>query len=314
MENEFYTTLLSNSSMDYNPNNTTSGFNVHLAKEINLEGKWVVGVTEVTYPNMFHNVSIGHNHIIIQYKTFIEGAGLITCAEQKLEVKIDSFPLIEDLISAVNRAFNDVFKINLFKKKASAYGCLEWNVGEIETLQLFNMKDSISKYTSVRMQTPSELIKSILDGNASEYIDARIISFDPHGKISDESITIEFEGRLASQLGFIPNTKVKFDDIPAPYPPLLVHGIPPEIFIYMDVIEPQIISNASSQVARIVKTLDEKTSYGGVVVHEFAHRNYLPLIKNRFQSIRMELRDSIGAFIPFVFGTSTATLHFKKIS
>jgi hypothetical protein len=66
--NNFYVTLLSNSSMEYYPNNTTSHFTVQLPKTITLEGKWVVAATDIYYQFNFLNVSEGNCRLTFNYK------------------------------------------------------------------------------------------------------------------------------------------------------------------------------------------------------------------------------------------------------
>ena len=52
MENseDFYLVLPSNSSMTYFPENTTTCFTTHLAREIRLRWEWQVGIAEIHVP------------------------------------------------------------------------------------------------------------------------------------------------------------------------------------------------------------------------------------------------------------------------
>src|SRR5436190_19842268 len=64
---QFYVTLPSNSSMKYNPNNTTSNFITHLSSEINVSdgAQWEVALVEAHYPNSF--LTVGNDAIIYIY-------------------------------------------------------------------------------------------------------------------------------------------------------------------------------------------------------------------------------------------------------
>lgn len=65
MQNQFYLTLLSNSSMQYFPENTTTRFSTQLPRVIQLSGEWVVGLVEFQYPSTFLSVSeIGDIHVV----------------------------------------------------------------------------------------------------------------------------------------------------------------------------------------------------------------------------------------------------------
>ena len=57
MDNQFYITLKSNSSIDYFPNNNASKFKVKLANQINLDDKWELAITEITYPHTWQNLT-----------------------------------------------------------------------------------------------------------------------------------------------------------------------------------------------------------------------------------------------------------------
>ena len=56
-ETSFYIALPSDSSTQYFPENTLSGFTTKLLREIVLNGTWECGVAEVRYPLTFFNVS-----------------------------------------------------------------------------------------------------------------------------------------------------------------------------------------------------------------------------------------------------------------
>ena len=53
MNENFYLTLLSNSSMKYFSKNVTSNFTTQLPKSINLEGEWNVALSEIQFPCSF---------------------------------------------------------------------------------------------------------------------------------------------------------------------------------------------------------------------------------------------------------------------
>lgn len=68
MENEFYITLLSNSSMQYFSDNTTTKFITKLPKSIKLDGHWSVSLVEFQYPCSMINVQDGENEITLRKK------------------------------------------------------------------------------------------------------------------------------------------------------------------------------------------------------------------------------------------------------
>ena len=56
---EFYMTLPSNACLDIFPNNTLSSYLVKLERPLRLDGKWLVGMVEMHYPNSWDNVTDG---------------------------------------------------------------------------------------------------------------------------------------------------------------------------------------------------------------------------------------------------------------
>lgn len=320
MENEFYVTLLSNSSKNYYPENKTSDFTVHLTKEVNLDGKWCVALSEITFPSMLHNVSSGNNGVFIHYKSFDDTEdAIVTWKPVRINIPPGAYKSVSELTQAINLAVREYtgYKFDLVGlSDDEQYVKITNEIGFQESLsKTFSnalektiLQPTESGVSSVEIgEKPKQTLAPIEDNCQIQYKNLT-------GDESETGGSIEFEGRLALQLGFVPKEKLKFGQTAAD-PPYLILGIPPEIFVYIDLVESQIISDSSSQVVRIVKTLDnDKTAIGGIISREFTHRNYLSIVKNRFQTIQVELRDTTGKFIPFHFGTSSATLHFKKCS
>ena len=53
---DFYLTLPSNSSMDYNKANTLANFTTWLSNTIDLTGDWEVGLVDIQHPHNWYNV------------------------------------------------------------------------------------------------------------------------------------------------------------------------------------------------------------------------------------------------------------------
>lgn len=317
MEDNFFITLLSNSSMNYNPENTTSHFTVNLPKEINLEGKWSVAISEITYPNLIANVTDGSNQMTVFCKTYYQSK-FITCS-RKMRIDNGIYPTIEDVIKGINEKFMSEYKtVALFESTLDG--------GRLVPINPVDVFLSVRETTQIYLKPRLNPEVPPMNSPNFEIIHSRDAPADPEEARYQESedLTVTFDGRLGLQLGYVPSDKqtVKIVKNKALLPrstPVhnanILLGYPPEILVYIDIIEPQLISDSCSQVARIVKTFDsDKASIGGLVSHEFTHRDYLPLLKNCFQAIRVELRDATGKHIPFAFGTSCVKLHFKKCS
>lgn len=66
--NGFSMTLVSNSSMDFFPENNTSSFTVQLPEKITLNDTWCVAVAEIHYNYNFFNITHGNNRIVVTKK------------------------------------------------------------------------------------------------------------------------------------------------------------------------------------------------------------------------------------------------------
>lgn len=131
-------------------------------------------------------------------------------------------------------------------------------------------------------------------------------------KESTSNRSIKFHGLLALQLGFAPDTNVLNYDI-SPYVGNTYFGIPDEIFVYCDLIEPQLVGYQSSQVLKIVNTGDKRTTFGTSCFRGFQNLHYVPLLKKDFDKVEIELRDITGQYIPFRHGITRIKLHFKEV-
>lgn len=287
MNKDFYLTLLSNSSFTYFPENRTSNFKVHLSKEVNLEGQWQAALSELSYPHTIYNVTGKNNVIFVKYM-YYEDEHKETNVD-KLIVPEGYYSNLEDLLKAINEVFHNEYSMNLFAD----------NLSPTNHAVVVVDKEKLQKHCQ----------HSVLSGQGREIEEVEADEDYHFGSV----LEIMLEGRLAIQLGFAPTDNL-VDFVLSPNAANINFGLPQQIFVYIDIIEPQIISDYCVQVIKIVKTLDRDTQFSDVVSREILNRNYMPLNKRRFQTISIDLRDSIGDFIPFRSGTSIVTVHFKKLS
>lgn len=140
-----------------------------------------------------------------------------------------------------------------------------------------------------------------------------ITSPNPHSNDATNDLrSIKFHGRLALQLGFAPDSNVLPFEL-SPYVGNVYFGIPDQIFLYCDLIEPQLIGYESSQVIKIINTTEKEVKFGASCYRSFQQIHYIPLLKKEFDRVEIDLRDVTGEFMPFRHGISTIKLHFKQI-
>lgn len=90
---DFYVTLVSNSSIDYYPENKTNSFTAQLPQYIMLDGEWTVALVEIQYPFTLFNVTTNNNKVTIKYDD-----------NKKSEIRITPgyYSDLHELIKAIN--------------------------------------------------------------------------------------------------------------------------------------------------------------------------------------------------------------------
>ena len=284
-KSEFYMYLPSNSG----ENNLTGNFTVHLAENIHLDGEWEVALTEIIYPYTWNNLPP-----LIEKDNFVSTAVYIKLRSGEVVYSFleeGQYSTISDLLLAFTRCFRK--RIDKFKR--------------------FTVIDNNNK--DVGIETPNLHLMSEFVRLSPDKVTKRITL-----KIDKTQITgVSFSKRIGYMLGFesnfitVPDTepisaKNKWYSVRGEYAPdLKVDGN--VLYIYCDLLHPQIVGNTSASLLRIVHTGGE---YGSTVEKTFHHKNYIPLIINNFSHIHIDIKAETGRYIKFTSGKSILTLHFRR--
>lgn len=135
------------------------------------------------------------------------------------------------------------------------------------------------------------------------------LDLNEFGKVS--RINLTFSPELAKQLGFEPDVDVSVTSV-AKSVMNLNSGAPHQIFIYCDIIEPQIVGDTVAPLLRMVgSTQQTEQGFGDTNSRGFVTLHYVPVIKHEFNTIEIDLRSSMGLPIPFESGISAVILHFR---
>lgn len=123
--------------------------------------------------------------------------------------------------------------------------------------------------------------------------------------------SISFQGRLAMQLGFEPDENILKHEV-SPHIGNTFFGVPDQMLVYTDIIEPTYIGHEKACVLKIVNTNTNTYKFGDICYKEYTHIHYMNVQKREFESISVDIRDYTGCLIPFQHGVLTIKLHFKK--
>ena len=294
---EFYLTLLSNSSLNYFPKNTSANFCTQLPKTIHLEGEWCVGLSEIQLPCSFFTVNDGENVIYCEYKIIIKKKS----NKAVLAGYFNDERLSAWIVSNVSRGYT-------LEKLLSKFENLN---KPIEIHAHYKTKIDAGNYESVE-----GILKALNEVNIlqKDCVEFRLNNGSKRIHVassSTEMTSLRLSSKLSLQLGFEPDVNI-LNKI-STYPSNILLGLPSQLFIYSDIIEPQLIGDVFAKVLRIVVVDNNKYTYGTHRVQFFSQPHYTPVLKREFEHIEIDIRTATGERTPFQFGTVCVKLHFKRI-
>lgn len=141
-----------------------------------------------------------------------------------------------------------------------------------------------------------------------------IFSLNPIGRIvnmelkCERAFTLYISDALKTKLGFCksgPFTKGSFGGIES----LDIHAGHRLMYVYCDIAEYSTIGNTKSPILRVC---DVNGKHGNMNRITFNRPFYVPVARREFDTIVINIRDELGRLMPFEFGKSVATLHFRR--
>lgn len=123
-----------------------------------------------------------------------------------------------------------------------------------------------------------------------------------------DSYQLIISEKLSRILRFCGNCTFETGNNTSEQPPDLLCGMH-HIFVYCDIIQPQIVSSSIVPLLRMVNISGDD----GKAVTSTFRPYYLPLSRTEFDVITILLCNEFGEIIHFDEGQSTVTLHFRKL-
>lgn len=157
---------------------------------------------------------------------------------------------------------------------------------------LLNNNNSISKFYQFEFNKESGFCKIISSPSLTEKV-----------------VNVELPKNIALQLGMELESK-----LPTTFRPCNVRlGLPSELYIYCDIIEPQLIGDTMAPLLKIVSVDKATYMFGDQKTCLFYQPHYVQVLVNQFDNIEIDIRLDSGRAAPFMFGTSLVKLHFRRI-
>ena len=86
-----------------------------------------------------------------------------------------------------------------------------------------------------------------------------------------------------------------------------------ELYVYCDIIEPQMVGGNILKLLRMVSMPHQREEFGGGGRWDPMQVQYMKLAKKYFDTIKIEIRNPLGRFMPFNSGRTALVLHFRKV-
>ena len=155
-------------------------------------------------------------------------------------------------------------------------------------------------------ETVPDLIKSM---TLASHKDKIAFNFHPITKrvkiTTDEKSKVHLYDGLAELLGFDPGEYTGIHQSPFVADPKVTF---PVMYVYCDLVEPQIVGDLQAPLLKIVTV---EGNDGEIKNIHYPRPFYLPVIRQHFQTVQIEIRLHSGNLVPFERGKVFVTLHFR---
>jgi hypothetical protein len=295
MQTNFHVTLLSNAQPELFENNRPDDFNTKLPHNIDLEGAWEVGVTQIQF----------HNHL----KFYAPATQFVLWVfEHNANISVPEDPEyeaneLETMLLDIGAAtFKSYTMKHFFATIPGAYFETYKTYGNFVAKHLSKLCKSPVTYLSNGF-TPNKFLITDKDkpnlriGFSSKDAEA----FETLGIITHEESNLLSNG--VKLYGFDDHNAVVIKP-KVPYPQ--------NIFLYCNIVDKQIVGGSE---VRLLKMLPAKTEEQKWQSHFFDTPTYAPVIDNVLSAINVFMRDEQGNAIRFIDTTSHVSLglHFRKV-
>ena len=298
----FYIHLLSNveSNQSYREN-TVANFTTKLAEKISFNEQWEVGLSEISYTKSWYNIKknifidvftseigtkYGSNECFIRagfyqsiYTLIEEINKKLKCLERgKLKDLLKRCPIIRyDPI--VNRTYVEPGKT--IDDKFFVYPALN---KELELLLGFSFHEN-ENYFSFFWHQKEQRMRLAHEISLKKFID--------YTRIVENSDRDYFVTELESRY------------------PVQFNICDMHLLVYCSIIQPILVGNTYSKLLRQVE-IPRDVKFGDQCVVRYLDPFYYPVIGKEIETIEIHIKDDSNNTIPFDFGRSSITLHFRK--
>jgi hypothetical protein len=266
--------------------NLTGDYTCILPDPVSLTGDWQVGLAEITYANSWDTLRDGWITLHTYNYDNVEG-NVNTIRRMSSHVRIPDgyYGTVDALIEAIHGSIKKFWidKVTL----------IQHMIGDNDELRVA-YKPFLSKLSNVRKSPAVSLLYDTTTQRINFRLSRNVVR------------AIYFSPNLMSALGLSHGIEEQF--VVGEYPPNLLGSIS-TMYVYTDIIAPQIVGNVR---APLIRNVAVSGAYGSVVTVDFPNIHYVDLLNRNFQSIGISIKSEAGSTIPFNFGKTIVKLHFRR--
>jgi hypothetical protein len=124
---------------------------------------------------------------------------------------------------------------------------------------------------------------------------------------------VNLSPKLREMMGFDPATIVDDWIFPglAPKPINMYRNVHRQIFVYCDVVEPQLVGDSMERVLYTVG-IPDVSKFGHLFKDRYDTPDYIPLLKTHFHTIEINMKTYEDKPAPFEFGPSLVKVHIRR--
>jgi hypothetical protein len=279
MEKQFYIHLPSDSSLDVYPDNTIAKFSTKLARSVDLDGAYDVGLSEIIYPADYYNVDnreLDYSFGIKQRNFDTDGKIVQEIDRFKIQIKSDLYYTRQEFLEKINTEINT----NL-----------------------------------IRLHIPVEIVMKI---DVSDRVVITITRSGPQVTvdIQEEGLILKMFFELSSQfskrLGFDKSVSISVDDS-TPHRAKNKFDLfmgKKLMYVYSDVVTYSLVGDVSVPLLRVCSLPEPSTN--NTIHLSFPDIHYKPVQKSHFDTIDISINTEEGMLMPFQSGKVLITLHFRR--
>ena len=315
----FYVHLPSN-NISGADSNTLCNYITHLKHPISLDGEWEVALTEVSYTTSWYNIASTSQCSVFSF----EGIDLSKAKEVAKQREMAG-------ISTDKQAYDGSIHA-LINSKESGSGS-----SVVDDARIEEMGGKIHHKIRIRpgFYSTKELVYTInrLLMKESAGAEPPLLELGPDGFLASvtgkrtnpetdktEDSFINITGDAAEFLGYYWNGDQKLEPThPSEGRHMMVCARRAQakrgrfcMFVYTDIIRGIHVGDTISNLLRIVE-IPDNINFGDQVTCRYDVPEYKRLVSNHIPSIHMYIKDDCGADMPFEFGRTIVTLHFRRV-